>query len=132
MINLSTMKTSNTVLYTALAMSMLLVACKAGKSGKNASKEVAVSNCSIVPAYASDIKSIIDKHCALSCHSAKNSAAGIDLSTYDLLTSEAKKARFMGALYHKLPYAPMPKKNPKLSDSTLKVLDCWIANGMKP
>lgn len=81
--------------------------------------------------YAEDVKQIIDKNCAGSCHSAEKKASGIDLSTYENVKAEANKERFMMSLKHEGAYTPMPKKSPKLSDSTLNVLSCWIENGCK-
>lgn len=123
------MKTNNLLACAAMTASLVFYACGSGKSA-TAKTETKIQ-CNTTPVYSADIKPLIDKYCALSCHSAKSSAAGIVLDTYELLAAEAVKPRFMGALRHKLPYAPMPKKNPKFSDSTLKVLDCWIAGGMQ-
>lgn len=85
--------------------------------------------CSTSINYTNDVKPLIDKHCALSCHSASRSMSGIDLSTYEKVKAEAAKPRFLGAIKHEGYYAAMPKKNPKLSDSTINVIECWIANG---
>lgn len=81
--------------------------------------------------YSADVKSIIDNNCAKSCHSAGNHAGGINLSDHENVKTEAQKARFMMSLKHEGTYAPMPKKSPKLSDSTLNILSCWIENGCK-
>ena len=110
--------------------------CKAKKESKPtpgiaAAPVEVVSRCSDSVTYTGQVKAIIDNNCALSCHSARSHYAGIDLSNYELLKAEAQKPRFMGSLNHTGVYSPMPKKSPKLSDSTLLVLSCWIENGLK-
>jgi len=87
--------------------------------------------CSTTATYSMEVKSIIDRNCAGGCHSAYKQAGGIDLSTYESLKSEAGKPRFLGALKHSALYSPMPKKSPKLSDSTINTIECWIINGMQ-
>lgn len=110
--------------------------CKAKKEAKptpglTETPAETASRCSEAITYTAQVKAIIDNNCALSCHSARSHAGGIDLSTYENVKAEAQKPRFMGSLNQTGVYAPMPKKSPKLSDSTLLVLSCWIENGLK-
>jgi hypothetical protein len=79
--------------------------------------------------YNSHIKAIIDANCARSCHSNLQHAARIDLSTYELVKYEAAWPRFMASLRHEQYYTPMPLKAPKLADSTLLMINCWIEKG---
>ena len=118
---------------TILAVVTLNEACKAKKSvAQTPNKPKAPTECdSMNVTYAGQVKAIIDPNCGTTCHSAANKANSIDLSNYESVKYEAGKPRFMGSLRHELLYAPMPKKHPKLSDSTLKVLSCWIETGMK-
>ena len=87
-------------------------------------------NCNASNSYTSNIKGLVDMHCAKTCHSASRHADGIDLSTYETLTEEAIKPRFMAAIKHQMLATPMPLKAAKLSDSTIQVIECWIENGM--
>lgn len=87
-------------------------------------------NCNASNSYSNSIKGLVDMHCAKTCHSASRHADGIDLSTYELLTEEAIKPRFMAAIKHQMLATPMPLKAAKLSDSTIQVIECWIENGM--
>ena len=110
--------------------------CKAKKEAKPtpgiAETPVEVSSrCSDTITYTAKVKAIIDNNCASSCHSARNHASGIDLSTYENVKAEAQKPRFMGSLNHASGFSRMPGMRPKLSDSTLLVLSCWIENGYK-
>jgi len=86
--------------------------------------------CNATNSYTNNIKGLVDMHCAKSCHSASRHADGIDLSTYEMLTEEAIKPRFMAAIKHQMLATPMPLKAAKLSDSTIQVIECWIENGM--
>jgi hypothetical protein len=104
-------------------------ACKSKKKvATNDSKPKSVCE-SMKVSYTSDIKNIIDQNCGNSCHSGQKKAGGIELTNYESVKFEASKTRFMGALRHEMPFSPMPKKHPKLSDSTLQVINCWIENG---
>ncbi len=104
--------------------------CKAKKTPTQIAEIKPKSVCDLMTVgYASHVKSIIDKECASGCHSAKNAAGGLDLTTYENVMYEAGKPRFLGALNHEAPFSPMPKKHPKLADSTIQVITCWIENG---
>lgn len=130
------MKTIVTSIFVASALVLSTQACKSNKAAKptpglTETKTETASRCDNTISYTTHVKRIIDNNCALSCHSARNHAGGIDLSTYDLVKAEAQKPRFMGSLNQIGAFTPMPKKSPKLSDSTLLVLSCWIENGLK-
>lgn len=122
-----------------MAVSVFAVQACAPKKAAESTPGIAETAAPVVSAvcnntnytYTSDVKSIIDNNCAKSCHSASNHAGGINLSSYELVKEEALKTRFMMSLKHEGTYAPMPKKSPKLSDSTLNILSCWIENGCK-
>lgn len=105
-----------------LSISVLSMACKAKKSTAGDCAGFLVS-------YTKDVKPIVDANCANSCHSAANHAGGIDLSSYEKVKAISGQANFLGAVRHLAGYAPMPKKAPKLSDSTIKVLSCWVSSG---
>lgn len=114
--------------YQIVGVALLAVTAFAATCKKSASSKTAEA-CDIKPTYAVDVKPIIDQSCGNTCHSNKWKADGIELTSYELVKAEAAKPRFLGALNHKEGYDPMPKKAPKLSDSLLKVIDCWIKNG---
>jgi uncharacterized membrane protein len=130
------MKTIITSAFIAGALLFSVPACQSKKAtkvtpGLTETKPETSSRCGDSVTYIAQVKAIIDNNCALSCHSARSHYAGIDLSTYEMVKAEAQKPRFMGSLNHIGVYSPMPKKSPKLSDSTLLVLSCWIENGYK-
>lgn len=126
-----------TYLSSAITLTFVLVAssCSAPKQtspGLTAPVVESATNCSTMNVtYTGNIKAIIDNNCAKSCHSASSHAAGIDLTTYEKVKAESLRPSFIGSLKHDLGFSPMPKKNPKLSDSTLMIISCWIESGSK-
>jgi hypothetical protein len=84
----------------------------------------------ITPGYASDIKPILDTHCATSgCHSGDKPAAGIGLADYTDASKASTNKNFMGAIQQLSGYIKMPKKADKLSDSQIRLLYCWAESG---
>lgn len=131
------MKTQLTFAKVLLVSAIAITACKPKKLTETpgvaeTKPAVASAECSnTMYTYAAEVKPIIDNNCAKSCHSANNHAGGINLSDHENVKTEAQKTRFMKSLKHEGTYTPMPKKSPKLSDSTLSILNCWIENGCK-
>lgn len=83
------------------------------------------------PTYTSEIKSILDTHCAFSgCHNASSKADGKDYSTYAAAKSNAAGNNFLGSIQHLSGYDPMPRNAAKLSDSQIRALSCWKQNGL--
>ena len=84
----------------------------------------------LTPTYTSDIRTILDSHCAISgCHNTFSHQEGIDLSNYQDASAASHNANFLGAIQHKKGYQPMPKDAPKLSDSNIQLMTCWVQNG---
>ena len=82
------------------------------------------------PRYNNAVRNIVDVYCAFSgCHNSSSRAAGIDLSSYAALRSEASRARFMGSVEHRSGFSPMPRGGRRLSETDLNTLACWIQNG---
>ena len=127
------MKTNIKTLAMAFLFLGFVASCgtkKAAEVVKSTPTVVNKINCNASNSYTSNIKGLVDMHCAKSCHSASRHADGIDLSTYETLSEEAIKPRFMAAIKHQMLATPMPLKAAKLSDSTIQVIECWIENGM--
>ncbi len=121
--NIFILATCGIVITTAL-----FVSCKGTKQTAGTTDKK--NNCASIPTYTGEIKAIMDANCAATCHSAKKKADGIDLSTYEVLKTEAVKRHFMGSIRQESGFAPMPKKAPKLGDETIQKIACWIENGM--
>jgi hypothetical protein len=114
-----------TILYSLLlSAGISITACGGQKPATNECSSFLVS-------YATDVKPILDNNCASSCHSAAKHAAGIDFSSYEKVKSIAGESRFLGSIRHLAGFSAMPKKAAQLSDSSIKVVNCWIQNGMK-
>lgn len=112
------------ILTVSVALTIGAIACK---------KESPVKyDCTgVTPTYEANIKTIMNNSCATSgCHSASSKRDGIDLSTYALVKSEAAKDKFLGSIEHLSGYEAMPQGGSKLSDDNIKLISCWIDNGM--
>jgi cytochrome c5 len=96
------------------------------------SKTATTYDCTgVTSSYATQIKPIMDASCALAgCHSAYGAAKGIDLSSYGQTKVNAGKESFMGSMQHLSGYNSMPQGGSMLSDDKLKLISCWIKNGM--
>ncbi|MBO6516270.1 MAG: cytochrome c [Bacteroidia bacterium] len=87
----------------------------------------------LIPTYSEDVKKIMDTNCALSgCHDSNSKKSGRDYSTYEGVSADAGNDAFMGSVQHLNGYSAMPKNGDKLTEEQLKILSCWITNGMKP
>lgn len=111
---------------------IVLFACekKVGKEPvAQTQNTVTVSSCDTIT-YDRNIKSIYDSQCA-SCH--KTGGVGPDLSTYSAFKAIALngklKARTMDAADGSS--ALMPQGGPRLPQSQLSLIQCWINNGAK-
>ena len=84
----------------------------------------------LTPTYTSDIKEILDSSCAKSgCHDPVTKSNGYDFRTYNTAMPISQGANFLGAIQHKSGFIPMPMDGPKLSDSKVQLLTCWVQNG---
>lgn len=80
--------------------------------------------------YTNNIKDIMDTYCALSgCHNASSREAGVDLSTYAKTKNAFETTSCLCSIHHGGGCSPMPKGGAKLSDATIKLIDCWAKNG---
>ena len=122
------------ILFSSIVFSFLLIAsaCSSdeadGTGGNNNGNNTDCA--SISPSYSADIKPIIDASCATSgCHNAVSGAENIDLSTYAKVKDESFKRRFLGSINRESGFKAMPQGAPKLSDSNINLITCWIENG---
>lgn len=82
------------------------------------------------PTYTADIKPILDASCAKSgCHNAATAKKGINLSDYSHASQISQEDRFLGSIQHKNGYDKMPNDAPKLPESQVQLLTCWVQNG---
>ncbi len=84
----------------------------------------------ITPSYTTDIRPILNASCAKSgCHDAVTQEEGINLSSYQEANAISQENRFLGSIQHKKGYKKMPDDGPKLSESQVQLLTCWVQNG---
>jgi hypothetical protein len=78
--------------------------------------------------FAANIDSIISGNCAIpECHNS-DGAGGIFLRNYEEIMKEANTGKFVKAIRHEKGAVPMPDKAQKLSDETIRIIECWIFN----
>ncbi|MBK9151306.1 MAG: hypothetical protein IPM26_10040 [Saprospiraceae bacterium] len=95
---------------------------------KNESSTVDCSG--VNPTYTADIAAIMNSSCALSgCHSAIFPASGVNLSNYSNTKAASQNSKFLKSIKHESGAKPMPQGSAKLSDASIRLIECWIKNG---
>lgn len=95
-------------------------------------EDVDIVDCTgITPTYTSNVKAIMDANCAKSgCHNSSSKKSGYDLSAYETTKTAAGNKAFVASIQHKSGYDKMPKGASKLTDANVKLISCWVQNGM--
>ncbi|MBK9255443.1 MAG: hypothetical protein IPM42_08150 [Saprospiraceae bacterium] len=84
----------------------------------------------VTPTYTNDISKIFNASCATTgCHSAVFPANGINLSSYETSKSASLNGKVLQSVKHSSGAFQMPQDGPKLSDASIKLIECWIKNG---
>lgn len=126
--NYTTMKTSSIFMKANLAIVLFgllaLTQCK--------KETIDAYDCTgVAPTYTTDVKSILDASCATSgCHNASSAKGGYNLSTYQGAQQAAGKEAFLGSIQHKSGFSKMPRGGSKLAETNIKLISCWVQNGM--
>jgi hypothetical protein len=108
------------IIISSIVMAVIFTTACAKKTA------VAASDCTgVTPTYTTDIKPIIDANC-LSCHNSGNKSGGYDLSNYN--NCKSAKDKIVGSVQHASGFAAMPDGSAKLSDATIKIINCWSQN----
>ncbi|MDI9338880.1 MAG: hypothetical protein QM539_10725 [Alphaproteobacteria bacterium] len=85
---------------------------------------------SVTVTYTQNIAPIINSSCAIpNCHNSISRKSGLDYSTYSLTKAGAANNNFLGSIQQLSGYEAMPQNAPKLSDSSIKLIICWIKSG---
>ncbi len=110
---------------------VLLLAIIGIGSGCDKESEKPTYDCTTVsPTYTNQVKTILDSECATAgCHNAVSKKAGLDYSTYEEAKEGAMDNNFFGSIHHLDGYDAMPEDAPKLSDTQLQLLTCWVESG---
>jgi cytochrome c553 len=116
---------SKITLFLSTISFAFLISC-----GKDDSSTSTVDCAGVTPTYKTDIAAILNSSCAQSgCHSAASKADGFDLSTYAASKSATGSSSFLKSIKHESGVDKMPQGASKLSDATIKKIECWIVNG---
>lgn len=98
----------------------------------------ATADCSVLidslNTYTHTVKNIFDAHCAYSpCHDAGTAKKKIALDSYSGAVAAVNKypTKFLCAIHQDAGTKAMPLNLPKLADSLILKIDCWVKNGMQ-
>ena len=82
--------------------------------------------------YTNSVKPIFDTHCAGSgCHNLASHKSSLIFSDYSNTMEAFNRKHVLCAIHHDRNCKPMPFKQPKLEDSLIQKIDCWVKGGMK-
>ena len=109
----------------SVIISMLLVMCTKDKT----EKLIEIPEyCTTAVSFSNTIKPMFDMNCSTSgCHDAATNTAGYTLITYQDILEEAEAS--IEAMQHNPSRVAMPYLSPKLADSLIQLLECWIIQG---
>lgn len=87
--------------------------------------------CDTLPAtFAADVQPIFTSTCAVQfCHDNSTAASGYDFSAYAGISAAETNPTIMCAINHSAGCSPMPQGGPKMADSLIQKIECWIENG---
>lgn len=106
-------------------VSIFILSCR-----KDKVEEVAVTpeDCPETISYTDDIQPILTTNCSTSgCHNESSSSAGYTFEEYSQVEEHAEI--ILSVIRHESGFSPMPQGSPKLSDSTIQKMECWINQG---
>ncbi len=110
-----------TLIQICIFTTVLFFSCK---------KEDPVDCTGVTPTYTADIAPILNQQCAFSgCHGGSNPSDGIDLSNYADAKAESSNGKVIASIKHSSGAKAMPQGGQKLSDSDIKLIECWVQNG---
>jgi hypothetical protein len=105
--------------------SFLIFSCR-----KDKVQEVTIQpeECGETVSYTNEIQPFLDINCSTSgCHNANSGSAGYVLETHTQISDNADV--ILSVIRHESGFSPMPQGSPKLNDSTIQKMECWISQG---
>ena len=118
--------------FILIALSIGIVSCKKEKAEEpatNNDNNNTLTCDSLTPTYTNNISAIISTNCSFSgCHNSGTAANGIVLETYEQVSAEAAKDRFLGSIKGQAPYTKMPLGG-SLNENDIQEIECWISQG---
>ena len=124
------MNTFIKIVITLLVISLSIYSCKESKTvtSKTTEKEtVKVDTCSEIT-FAMVNTIIVDR--CLGCHSGIQKEAGWDLESKEVIMTAAKNGK-LSCVVTGDGCNKMPPYGDGLEESQIKIIQCWISNGMK-
>ncbi len=103
---------------------VMVISCK-----KDKVSTVSVNpNCPDTISFSATVLPLITQNCSTSgCHDAGSGSAGYTLTSHQDISPSANQV--LGAMRHDAGFSPMPAGAPKLADSLIQYVECWIAQG---
>ncbi len=99
---------------------------------------MSAANCTVLidslNTYTHSVKAIFNSHCAYSpCHDANTAKKKVILDSYAGSVAAVNKfpTKFLCSIHQDAGTVAMPKGAPKLADSLILKIDCWVKNGMQ-
>ena len=117
------------IIISAIILCIAVVACN--KTSSNPDYAATAVCTGSTPTYTNNISNILNTSCATSgCHNDATRKAGISLQGYSNASSQFKNnSKNLASINHGSGVDPMPQGAPKLADSNIKKLECWVKNG---
>lgn len=78
--------------------------------------------------FAANVLPMLDAKCK-GCHSGAFPSAGISLTNYAEVKTQADNGKLLGAISHDPSYKPMPQGAPKMADCEITIIRKWIQAG---
>ncbi|MCW3070225.1 MAG: hypothetical protein JWO44_115 [Bacteroidetes bacterium] len=118
------------IIFTAVALAVVLLACKTTKTPTAATPPPAPLDCSTTAyTYEKDIRPIMEQNCT-SCHN-ENMKAGYNFYDIASVKKAAGNGYLLGTIKHQVGYDQMPPNGWPLDLPTINKIECWINTGMK-
>tara|TARA_B100000508_G_scaffold138385_1_gene134339 strand:+ start:20504 stop:20863 length:360 start_codon:yes stop_codon:yes gene_type:complete len=108
-----------------IATTFILVSCR-----KDKVQEVTITpeECPETISYTNDIQPFLDINCSTSgCHDSNTGSAGYVLEQHSQVEEHAEI--ILSVIRHESGFSAMPQGGPKLPDSTIQKMECWIGQG---
>lgn len=85
---------------------------------------------SVTISFSNHIQPIFIQNCATSgCHNSVSASSGYVFETHGQLSQHSNMSPALKTMEHDPSLSPMPKFQPKLNDSLIEQIECWIAQG---
>ena len=110
------------------AIVLLITVATVPSCNKDKTAPQTPNECADTVSFSATIEPMIQANCATSgCHNAGSAAAGYNLEGHGNISSNANI--ILTVIRHESGVVPMPYFQPKLNDTIIKQVGCWINQG---